>query len=232
MRIKLLCLALLTFGISQAQIELVPDPCDINSGTLTFKYGELGDYSVFDPLSDPNLYLYTGLQTDADPLTWDYHDDFTNVSTLIPLTYDSSLGYYVATFNPATRNYIEEPMLNTTTIPSSTEVFDWYFLITNSDQSRQSADLKGSDYGFGSAVLSVEAFDITNDISIGNGTLTFNNAAQYDIAVYDVLGKKVVTKTLNITSKTTHDLQLRNTAVYLVKINSGSYSRTVKMLKY
>jgi hypothetical protein len=232
MRIKLLCLALLTFGISQAQIELVPDPCDINSGTLTFKYGELGDYSVFDPLSDPNLYLYTGLQTDADPLTWDYHDDFTNVSTLIPLTYDSSLGYYVATFNPATRNYIEEPMLNTTTIPSSTEVFDWYFLITNSDQSRQSADLKGSDYGFGSAVLSVEAFDITNDISIGNGTLTFNNAAQYDIAVYDVLGKKVVTKTLNITSKTTHDLQLRNTGVYLVKINSGSYSRTVKMLKY
>jgi len=232
MRIKLLCLALLTFGISQAQIELVPDPCDINSGTLTFKYGELGDYSVFDPLSDPNLYLYTGLQTDADPLTWDYHDDFTNVSTLIPLTYDSSLGYYVATFNPATRNYIEEPMLNTTTIPSSTEVFDWYFLITNSDQSRQSADLKGSDYGFGSAVLSVEAFDITNGISIGNGTLTFNNAAQYDIAVYDVLGKKVVTKTLNITSKTTHDLQLRNTGVYLVKINSGSYSRTVKMLKY
>lgn len=232
MRIKLLCLALLTFGISQAQIELVPDPCDINSGTLTFKYGELGDYSVFDPLSDPNLYLYTGLQTDADPLTWDYHDDFTNVSTLIPLTYDSSLGYYVATFNPATRNYIEEPMLNTTTIPSSTEVFDWYFLITNSDQSRQSADLKGSDYGFGSAVLSVEAFDITNDISIGNGTLTFNNAAQYDIAVYDVLGKKVVTKTLNITSKTTHDLQLRNTGVYLVKINSGSYRRTVKMLKY
>ena len=232
MRIKLLCLALLMFGISQAQIELVPDPCDINSGTLTFKYGELGDYSVFDPLSDPNLYLYTGLQTDADPLTWDYHDDFTNVSTLIPLTYDSSLGYYVATFNPATRNYIEEPMLNTTIIPSSTEVFDWYFLITNSDQSRQSADLKGSDYGFGSAVLSVEAFDITNGISVGNGTLTFNNAAQYDIAVYDVLGKKVVTKTLNITSKTTHDFQLRNTGVYLVKINSGSYSRTVKMLKY
>lgn len=232
MRIKLLCIALLTFGISQAQIELVPDPCDINSGTLTFKYGELGDYSVFDPLSDPNLYLYTGLQTDADPLTWDYHDDFTNVSTLIPLTYDSSLGYYVATFNPATRNYIEEPMLNTTTIPSSTEVFDWYFLITNSDQSRQSADLKGSDYGFGSAVLSVEAFDITNDINVGNGTLTFNNAAQYDITVYDVLGKKVVTKTLNITSKTTHDLQLSNTGVYLVKINSGSYSRTVKMLKY
>ncbi|WP_426429474.1 T9SS type A sorting domain-containing protein [Winogradskyella sp. HB-48] len=232
MKTKLLYLTLLMFGISQAQIELVPNPCDINSGTLTLKYGELGDYSVFDPLSDPNLYLYTGLQIDADPLTWDYHDDFSDVSTMIPLTYDSGLGYYVATFNPATRNYLEEPMLNTTTIPSGTEVFDWYFLITNSDQSRQSPDLKGSDYGFGSALLSIEAFNKTNDISVGNGTITFNSAAQYDIAVYDVLGKKVIDKTLNITSQTTHDLQLRNTGVYLIKISSGSYSRTVKMLKY
>lgn len=223
---------LLMFGISQAQIELVPNPCDINSGTITFKYGEFGDYSVFDPLSDPNLYIYTGLQTDADPLTWDYHDDFSDVSTLIPLTYDAVLGYYVAIFNPATRTYLEEPMLNTTTIPSGTEVFDWYFLITNSDQSRQSADLRGSDYGFGSALLSIESFNKTNDVSVGNGTITFNSAAQYEIAVYDVLGKKVIDKTLNITSQTTHDLQLRNTGVYLVKISSGSYSRTVKMLKY
>jgi len=232
MKTKLLYLTLLMFGISQAQIELVPNPCDINSGTITFKYGEFGDYSVFDPLSDPNLYLYTGLQTDSDPLTWDYHDDFSNVSTMIPLTYDSVLGYYVATFNPATRNYLEEPLLNTTTIPSSTEVFDWYFLITNSDQSRQSGDLKGSDYGFGSAVLSIETFNNTNDISIGNGTITFKSAAQYEIAVYDVLGKKVTGKRLNITSQTTHDLQLRNTGVYLIKISSGNFSRTVKMLKY
>lgn len=220
------------FGISQAQIELVPNPCDINSGTLTFKYGESGDYSVFDPLSDPNLYLYTGLQTDADPLTWDYHDDFTDTATMIPLTYDSMLGYYVATFNPATRSYLEEPMLNTTTIPSGTEVFDWYFLITNSDQSRQSADLKGSDYGFGSAILSVETFDATKAISVGNGTITFNHPAQYNITIYDVLGKKVIEKTLNISSQTTHEFQLRNSGIYLVKINSGNYSRTVKMLKY
>jgi hypothetical protein len=79
MKTKLLYLTLLMFGISQAQIELVPNPCDINTGTITFKYGESADYSIFDPMSDPNLYLYTGLQTDADPLTWDYHDDFTDI---------------------------------------------------------------------------------------------------------------------------------------------------------
>lgn len=232
MKTKLLYLLLLMFGISQAQIELVPNPSNINSGTFTFKYGEFADYSIFDPMSDPNLYLYTGLQTDADPLTWDYHDDFSDVSTMIPLTFDPLLGYYVATFDPATRSYLEEPLLNTTTVPSGTEVFDWYFLITNFDQSRQSADLRGSDYGFGSALLSVEAFDITNDISVGNGKIIFNSPAQYKVAVYDVLGKKVFDKALNISSPRTHDFSLNNSGIYLVKISSGNFSRTVKMLKY
>ncbi|WP_299115411.1 T9SS type A sorting domain-containing protein [uncultured Winogradskyella sp.] len=232
MKTKLLYLILLMFGISQAQIELVPNPCDINSGTITFKYGEFADYSIFDPMSDPNLYLYTGLQTDADPMTWDYHDDFANLSTMIPLTFDSGLGYYVATFNPATRTYLEEPILNTTTIPNGTEVFDWYFLITNADQSRQSADLRGSDYGFGSAILSVETFTITKNITVGNGTITFKSPAQYSIVVYDVLGKKVIDDTLNIATQTTHDFQLQSTGVYLVKINSDNFSRTVKMVKY
>ncbi|WP_439153113.1 T9SS type A sorting domain-containing protein [Winogradskyella sp.] len=232
MKTKLLYLVLLIFGIGQAQIELMPNPCDINSGTLTLKYGELGDYSIFDPLSDPNLYLYTGLQTDADPLTWDYHDDFADVATLIPLTFDSNLGYYVATFNPAIRTYLEEPNLNTTTIPVGTTVNYWYFLITNSDQSRQSADLKGSDYGFGASTLSVSRRDIPKDIIVGNGTITINNPAQYHITIYDVLGKKVSETRLNVNTQLTHDFQLQNAGIYLVKIKAGNSTRTVKMLKY
>jgi hypothetical protein len=232
MKIKLLCLSLIVFGMSQAQIELVPNPCDINTGTITLKYGESADYSIFDPMSDPNLYLYTGLQTDADALTWDYHDDFTNVATMIPLTYDNTLGYYTATFNPATRSYLEEPMLNTTTISNGTEVFDWYFLITVADQSRQSADLKGSDYGFGSAILSVDAFGLTDTIKVGNGEITFNASAQYDVSVYDILGKLVVSKQLNVTNSLSHSFQLQSKGIYLVKISDGNNSRTVKMLKY
>lgn len=67
------------------------------------------------------MHLYAGLETHGDPLSWDYHDDFANVGTLIPLNYDSGLEYYV-TFNPATRIYIEEPSLSTTAIPSGTLV--------------------------------------------------------------------------------------------------------------
>ena len=104
LKTTLFCLgALIMTSLGFAQIELQPNPSNINSGTFTFKYGELGDYSIFDPLSNPNLYLYTGLQTDADPLTWDYNDGefvIANIAQMIPLTFDSNLGYYVATFNP------------------------------------------------------------------------------------------------------------------------------------
>ena len=232
MKTKLLYITLFLVGFCNAQIILTPNPSDINSGTLTLTYGSTGDYSLFDPFSDPNLFLYTGLQTDADPLTWDYHDDFSNSSTLIPLTYDASLGYYVATFNPATRTYLEEPSLNTVNIPSGTTVYDWYFLITIADQSRQSADLKGSDYGFGLSTLSVDSFNKTKNINVGNGEITFQSQGKYSVAIYDILGKQIVKEQLNVFNTLTHNFQLQNKGVYLVKISDGLHTRTVKMLKY
>ena len=208
MTTKLLYIFLLFTSFCSAQIALMPNPSDINSGTFTLTYGASGDYSIFDPMSDPNLFLYTGLDTDTDPLTWDYHDDFTNSSTLIPLTYDANLGYYLATFNPATRSYLEEPSLNTVTIPSGTTVNDWYFLITVADQSRQSADLKGSDYGFGSTTLSLDSVNKTKDIYVGNGQITFNSQGNYLVVVYDVLGKQIENKQIIVHGTLAHNFQL------------------------
>nr|WP_321237429.1 T9SS type A sorting domain-containing protein [uncultured Psychroserpens sp.] len=229
-----LCFSSFTFtGLSQ--IELQPNPSDINSGTFTFKYGELGDYSIFDPLSNPNLYLYTGLQTDADPITWDYNDGefiIENLSQMIPLTYDNGLGYYVATFNPKTRQYIEETSQNLVTVPNGTQVFDWYFLITTNDLSRQSADLKGTDYGFNAGTLSVSDFEIGNDVIVLNGSLKFLKQGHYNIKVYSVLGKQVKNETIAITNTKTHNLQLNASGLYIVRITSGQTTKTVKVLKH
>ena len=202
---------------------------------FTFKYGELGDYSIFDPLSNPNLYLYTGLQTDADPLTWDYNDgDFTldNLGQMIPLTFDNGLGYYVATFNPKTRSYFEEASQTFTTVPGGTEVFDWYFLITTDDLSRQSADLRGSDYGFNTGVLSVSDFSIGDDVIVLNGSIKFLKQGKYDLKAYNVLGKQVKNETVTVTNPLIHDLQLRASGLYIVKITSGQTTKTVKVLKH
>jgi len=229
-----LCLCLLT-SLGFSQIELQPNPSDINSGTFTIKYGESGDYSIFDPLSNPNLYLYTGLQTDADPITWDYNDgEFLpeNLGQMIPLTFDNSLGYYVATFNPKTRTYFEEATQTITNVPNGTQVFDWYFLITTNDLSRQSADLKGTDYGFNTSTLSVNDFIIGNDLQILNGKLKFLKDGRYAIKVYDVLGKQIKNETVLVTNALTHDLQLRTSGLYIVKISSGQTTKTVKVLKH
>lgn len=220
--------------IGFSQIELQPNPSTINSGTFTFKYGELGDYSIFDPLSNPNLYLYTGLQTDADPLTWDYNDgDFTleNIGQMIPLNFDNELGYYVATFNPKTRPYIEEVTQLLTTVPDGTEVFDWYFLITTNDLSRQSPDLKGSDYGFNAAVLSVNELALGNDILVFNTALKIQKQGQYQIAIYDVLGKLVNSETVIIGSPSTLKLPLTKSGLYIVKVTSGQHIKTFKVIK-
>ncbi|MCD2260470.1 T9SS type A sorting domain-containing protein [Psychroserpens luteolus] len=221
------------FGFSQ--IELQPNPSNINSGTFTFKYGELGDYSIFDPLGNPNLYLYTGLQTDADPITWDYNDgEFTlaNLGQMIPLTYDNGLGYYVATFNPKTRQYIEEVSQNLVTVPNGTQVNDWYFLITTNDLSRQSIDLKGTDYGFNASTLSVNGFSVGDDIIVLNGSLKFSKQGTYKIKVYNILGKLIRDKSFIITSSLTHDLKLEKHGIYIVKITSGQTTKTVKLLRH
>lgn len=236
MRTILLILCFMGYSlVATSQIELIPNPSDINSGTFTFKYGEFGDYSIFDPLSNPNLYLYTGLQTDANPITWDYNDgEFTlaNLSQMIPLTFDNVLGYYVATFNPKTRPYFEELSQTITNVPGGTQVFDWYFLITTNDLSRQSADLRGSDYGFNAGTLSVSDFEIGEGIVVLNGRLKFNRGGSYNIKVYDVLGKLVNNTTVNIRANELYDLKLRTAGLYIVKINTGQTSKTIKVLKH
>ncbi|MBO6606185.1 T9SS type A sorting domain-containing protein [Psychroserpens sp.] len=235
MKHKLLCIILtLVTTLSFAQIELQPNPSNINSGTLTFKYGEFGDYSIFDPLGNPNLYLYTGLQTDADPLTWDYNDgEFTlaNLGQMIPLNFDGGLGYYVATFNPATRSYIEELTQNLTTIPDGTEVFDWYFLITTNDLSRQSADLRGSDYGFGSDILSVNEIELEDEMVVVKGDIKFYKDGSYLIETYDMLGKQIALDTYVVVGQSTYKLPVSSNGLYIVKVTSGEAVKTLKVLK-
>ncbi len=231
----LLSLFLVVFGFINAQVELIPNPSNINSGTFTFKYGKFNDFTIFDPQSNPNLYLYTGLQTDADPATWDYNDgDFTiaNLVNMIPLTLDTNLGYYVATFNPATRNYFEEVSQSVVSLPNGLQVFDWYFLITTDDLSRQSADLRGSDYGFGGATLSTNEFQNQQDFKIINQTLYFNTSGEYLVSIYNVLGKQIINKKINVVNNFEYKPKLRSKGLYIVKVNKGNSTRTLKMLNY
>lgn len=185
----ILCCGMMT---ATAQIVITPNPVDINSGILTITYGTAGDFSLFDPMGTPNLLLYTGLDTDSDPLTWDYHDDIADVATMIPFNYDNTINAYIAQIDVAGRMYQEEPSLNMVNLPAGLMVNDWYFLIITPDLMRQSADLAGSDYGWQSGTLSQTDFTAAsfNVIAVGD-ELLLNQSKTVAITIYDAAGRLI-----------------------------------------
>lgn len=228
MKLKLLFTLLFCYTL-QAQLIVNPNPFGVNSGTITITYGSTGNYSLFDPLSDPNLLLYTGLETDGNATTWDFHDDFANVSTMIPLTYNASLGYYTATLNIATHTYLKEPTLIPTTITAQDFVNNWYFLIRNVVGNRQSADLKGTDYGFVAAVLNVAKNEISsNEILITKNSISSFLPQTSIIELFNMLGQKITT--FSISENETKELNLAENGIYFALITNDKKSGRIKFI--
>jgi hypothetical protein len=190
---KLLLIILFVISLNaSSQIVITPNPVDINSGIVTITYGSNNDYSLFDPIGNPSLLLYTGLQTDTDPTTWDYHDDFNDTSTYVTFNFDATANAYVAQVDIAGRTYQEEPNLNVVNLPQATVVNDWYFIIITTDLMRQSADLKASDYGWQAATLSSETVEEQNfDVRSFEDQLIFNKSDFYSIKTYNLQGQLV-----------------------------------------
>ncbi|NBL64608.1 T9SS type A sorting domain-containing protein [Flavobacterium sp. NST-5] len=233
MKTKLLFAAFLLGNfVGNSQIVISPNPFNINTGNITVTYGSAGDYTLFDPLSDPNLYLYSGLETDGDAATWDFHDDWTNLATLTPLIWDATANAYVANLNIATRNYIEETTSNFAPIPSGTTVNDYYFLIRNAAGDRQSADLKGSDYGMTPAVfLSTKNFSNKNIFQIANGEITTNLAGKSKIEIFALNGSKVKTIEINNLSETVQQKIDLQPGIFIATIFNNGKQKTIKFVQ-
>lgn len=228
----LLAALILSSVASNAQISIAPNPFTINTGNITVTYGSSGDYSLFDPLSDPNLFLYSGLETDGDAATWDYHDDWSNVATLTPLTWDATANAYVATLNISTRNYIQEATATSMQIPNGTNVNNYYFLIRNAAGDRQSADLRGTDYGMTPAVyLSNKNFNGEKLIfQIVDGQITTNVIGNSKIDIFSMNGQKI--KTVNLNSQQGEIQQKIDlpTGIYVATIQNGGLTKTIKFI--
>lgn len=223
-----LLFAVLCFS-SMAQLSINPNPSGINSGAITITYGAQGDYSLFDPMSNPNLLLYTGLETDGVASTWDYHDDFTNTATFIPFNFDNNVGAYVAQIDVANRTYQEEPSLNVVSLPQGLQVNDFYFLIITTDLSRQSADLKGSDYGWQAATLRMNDVvqPVFSVIAVGN-TLHFSEPGIYDIRTYELSGKLVYQANEIVVADVLALSSLELNGIYVTQIIQGKKMLTFK----
>lgn len=227
---KLLLCTLFICNTIYAQIVISPNPFSVNTSTVTFRYGQTGDYSIFNPNSDPNLFLYTGLETDGVASTWDYTDVFTNNTTQIPLTYNTAQNCYVATFSIGTRNYRNVLSGTTGPIPSTTIVNNWYFLITNASGSVQSADLKGSDYGFVGGQLSTNKNQsIKNQFIIASNSITSYASGASNVSVYNALGQAVAQ--FIIDENETRGLPNLQKGMYVAEIRNNENVVDIKFVK-
>ena len=227
---KLLLCTLFICNTIYAQIVISPNPFSVNTSTVTFRYGQTGDYSIFNPNSDPNLFLYTGLETDGVASTWDYTDVFTNNTTQIPLTYNTAQNCYVATFSIGTRNYRNVLSGTTGPIPSTTIVNNWYFLITNASGSVQSADLKGSDYGFVGGQLSTNKSQLSkNQFIITSNSITSYASEVSKVVIYNTLGQVVAQ--FNIDENETNVLPNLQKGMYVAEIRNNENVINIKFVK-
>ena len=214
--------------VSMSQIIITPNPFSINSGTITITYGSAGNYSLFDPISDPNLYIYTGLETDGVTATWDYHDVWTNITTLTPLTWDSAANAYVATLNIGTRNYFSEATSAITSLPTGTTANNWFFIIRNLDGTRQSVDLFGANFGFVPGILQTDLFLSSNEVIISNGKIQSEYLETLQVEIFGIDGK--IIEKFNLEAQTTKNLNLLTKGIYLAKISNKNQFKTIKFI--
>lgn len=219
------------FLMAHGQLTITPNPANINSGTITITYGAQGDYSLLDPMGNPNLLLYTGLETDGVVATWDYHDDFSNTATFVPFNFDNAANAYVAQINVAARMYQEEPSLNVVNLPQGLQVNDFYFLIITTDLSRQSADLRGSTYGWQPATLStIEISKNDFEVVIVGNELSISVRGDYVVTTYDLSGRLVNKARLNANETSLELGFLKSNQLYITTVSNGNATVSVKHL--
>lgn len=225
---KLLFLLFFSGSITNAQLIISPNPFGLTSGTITLTYGSTGDYSLFDPQGDPNLYLYTGLETDGVASTWDYHDTWTDINSLIPLTWNATANAYVANFDIATRTYFSEFTQSNGSIPAGTTVNNWYFIIRNAGGTSQSADFQGTNFGFTPATASTASFENGQEIKFFDEKAVSTISGNTSIEIYNLMGQKV--KELSINENESSPLNLMDKGLYVAIIKNNSIQKNIKFI--
>jgi len=229
MKKTLLLLTFLGSTMADAQLIVTPNPFSVNSGIVTVTYGSSGNYSLYDPQSNPNLYLYTGLETDGNAATWDYRDTWSDLSSQTPLTWNATANAYVASLNIGGRGYTQEATNTFMTLPVGTNVNNWYFIIRNAAGTSQSGDLQGTNYGF-TPSLSTSSFE-GNAIkfNVVNNAIVTDAQGKITIEIYSLLGQKVWhLDTENYNSLLEIPLQLNQKGIYIATLKNNDTTKSVK----
>ncbi len=203
----LLLFVQLTFG----QLTLTNQ----SDGIVNVEYGANGDFSLYDPQGDAEIYLYIWIDANLTnpPLSGQYNDDWGDTSGLIVINFDSNTQKYTGTIDFNTHDFNGEGV-----IPEGTQINDFKLILRNLAGDRQSQDLVASDYGFQpTTTAGLTELNADKIMYFSNGQLFIYpefTKQNIDIQVFDMSGKTVLEKT---GVKETLNLSNLSNQVYIIK---------------
>lgn len=213
-----LTLALLASVTLSAQLTYT-----VSNGVYNLTYGKTGDWSFYDPQSNPTFYVHVwSSKTDGDNNQGDYNDDWNNSN--VTMTWDSTENAYLGTINLNSKLFTG----SNSTMPSGTVVQRIGVVFKNQQQGAawQSTDrdLEGPTT---LTTLAVSETNANTKSQVAAGKLFTSAKGNLDLTVYDFGGKVIKTLKINANGNPI-ELNLSQKGLYLVKISGNNVSEVVK----
>ena len=226
-KLSSLILALFVSTTALAQFTV-----QVNSpGIVNLSYGAANDYAIYEPgFEVPKFYVHVWSNA-ADNSTGTVYDDAWSNSN-VEMNWDSSTNSYVGTINLNNKLFT-----NTNNVfPVGTTVSNLGFVFKDLQvgSSKQSGDLRASDYGF-TTTTTVVTLGVSNNLLgkkavVANGKLFSSIKGNANVSIYEMSGKMIS----NFPTKNDGnaiDLNVMKSGIYLVKITNGTQTEVVKFVK-
>jgi len=222
---KLLLLGILLIsqiGVSQLQLTANTD------GTVNVSYGSSGDYSLYDPLGDTQIYIYMWIDENqtTPQLSMQFNDDWNDAAGLVVITYDNTLQKFTGTIDLNTHNFSGEGLL-----PSGIQINDFNLILRNQAGDRQSANLLASNYGF-QGTTEIAHLAALDYMHYAHGNLIIDtDVSLHDlyISIYNLQGQLLSSFT---PKNHTINLKMLKDPVLIIRINiQNNKDMVLKILK-
>jgi len=210
-------LMLISFSL-KAQLILSSQP----NGTVDVSYGN--DYTLFDPQSASEIYLYIWIDTDQTTpnLSAQFNDDWNTASSLITLNYDSNQDKFVGVIDFNTHDFVGEGVL-----PQGTQIDNFNLILRNqAGDSQTASNLLATDYAYtATTTLGIHNLEAEKASYYSKGIFYIKNIDEHVIVtinIYDILGKNILHQITDKKQINLSHLQQKY-AIIEVKYNTNNY---------
>ena len=217
---KIYSLALAAFASVALSAQLT---YTVSNGVYNLTYGKSGDWSFYDPQSQPTFYVHVwSAQSDGDNNQGNFDDAWTNSNTT--MTWSATEGAYVGTINLNTKLFTN----SNNTMPQGTVVQRIGVVFKNKSNG---ADFQSGDRDLEGpttlTTLAVYEVGSKTKSQVAGGKLFTSAKGNLDITVYDFGGKVIKTLKTNANGNPI-DLNLSQKGMFLATISGNHISEVVK----